>query len=470
MCALKQRQRWSSIWTACKEAIGGTDRDFTQEPLKRAMFLLAVPMVLEMMMESIFAVVDMFFVSRLGAEAVATVGITEALMTIVYAVGGGLATATTAIVSRRIGEGNHEKASSAGMQAIYAGMLVSLVIAVPGVIFAGDILEAMGGTSVMVNEMSGYTSLLLGGNVVIMMLFIINAIFRSSGDAAISMRVLFVANLINMALDPLFIRGIGPIEGLGVKGAAVATTTGRGIAVIYQIYVLFRGKRRVCPSIQQMVPDLRQMVMLMKLALGGIGQSVITTSSWILLMRIIAGFGSSVVAGYTIAIRVIVFSILPSVGLSNAASTLVGQNLGAGRPDRAQKAVYITAIANMIMMGLISVLFIVTPMTFIRLFADDGALAMQAQESLRVISYGFVFYGLGMVMTQTMNGAGDTYTPTLINLFCFWVLEIPLAWYLSRHTALHESGVYYAITFAESIMALAGLVVIRKGKWKLQKV
>lgn len=434
------------------------------------MFLLAVPMVLEMMMESIFAVVDMFFVSRLGAEAVATVGITEALMTIVYAIGGGLATATTAIVSRRIGEGNHEKASSAGMQAIYAGMLVSLFIAVPGVIFAANILEIMGGTSVMVHEMSGYTALLLGGNIAVMLLFIINAIFRSSGDAAISMRVLFLANLINMVLDPLFILGIGPLEGMGVKGAAVATTTGRSIAVIYQLYVLFRGRRRVCPSLQQMVPDLKQMGTLMKLALGGIGQSIITTSSWILLMRIVAGFGSSVVAGYTIAIRVIVFSILPSVGLSNAASTLVGQNLGAGRPDRAQKAVYITAVVNMIMMGLISILFIATPMTFIRLFADDGALAMQAQESLRVISYGFIFYGLGMVMTQTMNGAGDTFTPTLINLFCFWALEIPLAWYLSRFTALHESGVYYAITFAESIMALAGLVVIRKGKWKLQKV
>lgn len=470
MCALKNRQRWSSIWSACKEAIGGTDRDFTQEPIKRAMFLLAVPMVLEMMMESIFAVVDMFFVSRLGAEAVATVGITEALMTIVYAIGGGLATATTAIVSRRIGEGNHEKASSAGMQAIYAGMLVSLFIAVPGVIFAANILEIMGGTSVMVHEMSGYTALLLGGNIAVMLLFIINAIFRSSGDAAISMRVLFLANLINMVLDPLFILGIGPLEGMGVKGAAVATTTGRSIAVIYQLYVLFRGRRRVCPSLQQMVPDLKQMGTLMKLALGGIGQSIITTSSWILLMRIVAGFGSSVVAGYTIAIRVIVFSILPSVGLSNAASTLVGQNLGAGRPDRAQKAVYITAVVNMIMMGLISILFIATPMTFIRLFADDGALAMQAQESLRVISYGFIFYGLGMVMTQTMNGAGDTFTPTLINLFCFWALEIPLAWYLSRFTALHESGVYYAITFAESIMALAGLVVIRKGKWKLQKV
>ena len=470
MCALKQRRRWSSIWSVCREAIGGTDRDFTQEPLKRAMFLLAVPMVLEMMMESIFAVVDMFFVSRLGAEAVATVGITEALMTIVYAIGGGLATATTAIVSRRIGEGDHVKASSAGMQAIYSGLLVSLAIAVPGMMYAGDILEAMGGTSVMVNEMSGYASLLLGGNVVIMLLFIINAIFRSSGDAAISMRVLFLANLINIVLDPLFIFGIGPIEGMGVKGAAVATTTGRGIAVLYQLYILFKGKRRICPGMKQLAPDLNQMALLMKLALGGIGQSIITTSSWILLMRIIAGFGSSVVAGYTIAIRVIVFSLLPSVGLSNAASTLVGQNLGAGKPERAQKAVYITAMVNMIMMGLISILFITTPMTFIRLFAGDGALALQAQDSLRVISYGFVFYGLGMVMTQTLNGAGDTFTPTLINLFCFWALEIPLAWYLSKHTGLQESGVYYAITIAESIMALIGLAVFRKGRWKLQKV
>ncbi len=470
MCALKQRRRWSSIWSVCREAIGGTDRDFTQEPLKRAMFLLAVPMVLEMMMESIFAVVDMFFVSRLGAEAVATVGITEALMTIVYAIGGGLATATTAIVSRRIGEGDHVKASSAGMQAIYSGLLVSLAIAVPGMMYAGDILEAMGGTSVMVNEMSGYASLLLGGNVVIMLLFIINAIFRSSGDAAISMRVLFLANLINIVLDPLFIFGIGPIEGMGVKGAAVATTTGRGIAVLYQLYILFKGKRRICPGMKQLAPDLNQMALLMKLALGGIGQSIITTSSWILLMRIIAGFGSSVVAGYTIAIRVIVFSLLPSVGLSNAASTLVGQNLGAGKPERAQKAVYITAMVNMIMMGLISILFITTPMTFIRLFAGDGALALQAQNSLRVISYGFVFYGLGMVMTQTLNGAGDTFTPTLINLFCFWALEIPLAWYLSKHTGLQESGVYYAITIAESIMALIGLAVFRKGRWKLQKV
>jgi putative MATE family efflux protein len=464
------RLNYGEIWRDLKEAIAGTERDFTQEPLGRAMFLLAVPMVLEMAMESIFAVVDIFFVSRLGAEAVATVGITESLMTIIYAIGGGFATATTALVSRRIGEKQPGKASIAAVQAIYTGIFVSMLIAVPGMYFARDILRLMGGTSTMVNQMSGYTTIMLAANGVIMLLFIINAVFRSSGDAAISMRILFIANVINMILDPCLIFGLGPFPELGVMGAAVATTSGRSIAVIYQFWLLFAGRRRVKLSVRELSPDWKVMWSLIKLSMGGIGQSLIATSSWIFMVRIISGFGSVVVAGYTIAIRVVIFSLLPCWGLSNAASTLVGQNLGANRPDRAQRSVKITAVVNMIFMGIISIFFIAWPQFFVHLFVDGNPVSGYAMESLRIISYGFVFYGLGMTMVQSMNGAGDTFTPTIINFFCFWLLEIPLAWMLAKHTGMHEKGVFIAIVIAESVMAITGFLVFRRGKWKTEKV
>jgi putative MATE family efflux protein len=458
------------LWLDLKEAIAGTERDFTKEPMGRAMFLLAVPMVLEMFMESVFAIVDIFFVSSLGSDAVATVGLTESLMTIIYAIGGGFAAATTALISRRIGEKQAEKASISAVQAIYTGLFFSSLIAVPGFIFAQDVLSLMGGNTNMVLNMSGYTSVMLSANGVIMLLFIINAVFRSSGDAAISMRVLFIANLINILLDPCFIFGLGPFPQLGIEGAAVATTLGRGIAVIYQFYLLFAGRRRIHISSKQLIPDWAVMWSLVKLSLGGIGQSLITTSSWIFMVRIISGFGSSIVAAYTIAIRIIIFSLMPPWGLSNAAATLVGQNLGASKPERAEQAIYMAAILNVTFMGLISLLFIFSPQYFVQAFMHGMPVSLDAINCLRTISYGFVFYGLGMVMVQSLNGAGDTVTPTIINFFCYWMIEIPLAWLLSSGTGLHEQGVYISIVVAESIMAITGLLIIRKGKWKTNKI
>jgi putative MATE family efflux protein len=463
-------EQLQQIWSDLKEAIAGTDRDFTKEPMGRAMFLLAVPMVLEMFMESVFAIVDIFFVSHLGSDAVATVGLTESLMTIIYAIGGGFAAATTALISRRIGEKKPEKAAVSAIQAIYTGLFFSILIAIPGFIFSHDMLGLMGGNENMVNNMAGYTSIMLSANGVIMLLFIINAVFRSSGDAAISMRILFIANLINVMLDPCFIFGWGPFPKLGVEGAAVATTIGRGTAVIYQFYLLFAGKRRIHISFNQLSPEWKVIWSLVKLSMGGIGQSLITTSSWIFMVRIIAGFGSSVVAAYTIAIRIIIFALMPPWGLSNAAATLVGQNLGADKPERAERAIYMAAILNICLMGLISLFFIFSPQYFVQAFMHGKAVSLDAVICLRIISYGFVFYGLGMVMVQSLNGAGDTVTPTIINFFCFWMIEIPLAWVLSSRTDLHEQGVYFSIVIAESIMATTGLVIIRKGKWKTKRV
>ncbi|MCD4682969.1 MAG: MATE family efflux transporter [Bacteroidales bacterium] len=453
-----------------KEAIAGTEQDFTTGSLKRAIFLLSVPMVLEMVMESIFAVVDIYFVSRLGAEAVATVGITESLVTIVYAIGIGLSMATTALVSRRIGEKNPEGAAKAAFQSIITGLFVSLLIAIPGIIYASKLLQVMGASEEIYANMSSYTAIMLGGNAVIMLLFIINAVFRSAGDAAISMRVLWVANIINLILDPMLIFGIGPFPELGVMGAAVATNIGRGLAVIYQFYLLFKGNGRVKLLVSHISVHLQTIRSLLKLSVGGIGQNVIAMSSWIGLVRIISEFGSEAIAGYTIAIRIIVFSLLPSWGISNAAATLVGQNLGAKKPGRAEKAVWAVGKVNMASMGIISVILILFPSAFIRLFIDDPAVIFSGAASLRILAYGFILYGLGMVMVQALNGAGDTLTPTKINFFCFWLLEIPLAYFLALSLGIGETGVYYSIVIAESVMTIAAAWYFKRGKWKLKEV
>ena len=453
-----------------KEAIAGTDQDFTTGSLGRAIFLLSVPMVLEMMMESIFAVVDIFFVSRLGAGAVATVGITESLMTIIYSIGGGLATATTALVSRRIGEKHPEGASVVAFQSILAGIGISLLIAIPGFIFARKILALMGAEPEIANSYSVFTQIMLGGNIVITLLFIINSIFRSAGDAAISMRVLVLANLINMILDPLLIFGLGPLPALGIAGAAVATTTGRGLAVIYQFYLLFNGKGRVKLSIEHLKFDFPVMKKLIRLAMGGMGQSLIATSSWVLLVRILANFGSAVVAGYTIAIRIVFFSLLPSFGISNATATLVGQNLGSEKPDRAEKAAWVTGVINTILLGIIGVIFIIIPSYFISIFISQEDVIYAGAEALRIMSYGFLAYGFGMVMVNVLNGAGDTATPTKINFFCYWLLELPLAYLLAIPLNLREDGVFYSILIAETAMTAASLVIFRRGKWKGRKV
>lgn len=464
------RKRFKQISRDIREAIAGTEQDFTSGSLKRAIFLLAVPMVLEMAMESVFAIVDIFFVSRLGADAVATVGITESLITIVYAIGFGLSMATTALVSRRIGEKNKEGAARSAFQAIITGIAVSLLIAIPGILFSKDLLRLMGASEEIYTTMWIYPSIMLGGNTVIMLLFIINAIFRSAGDAAISMRVLWMANLINLVLDPLLIFGIGPFPELGLVGAAVATTTGRGLAVMFQFYLLFKGKGRIKLVARKLRFRMGMILQILKLSLGGIGQNLISTSSWIGLVRIISEFGSEAIAGYTIAIRIIVFSLLPSWGISNAASTLVGQNLGARNPERAEKSVWAVGKINMILMGVIGIILILFPETFINFFTSEKQVVDSGIISLRIISFGFVSYGLGMVLIQALNGAGDTVTPTKINFFAFWLLEIPLAYLLALKLGFGETGVYFSIVIAETMLVLIAIWFVKKGKWKLKEI
>lgn len=463
-------QKTGNLLSDIKEAVSGTEQDFTEGRLRRAILILSIPAVLEMIMESVFVIVDIYFVSKLGADAVATVGLTESLITVVYAISLGLATATTSMVSRRIGEKNPEKASYTAVQAILTGFVVSLMIAIPGALLSGKLLELMGASSLIVDEMSEYTRIMIGGNTVIMMLFIINAIFRSAGDAAIAMRVLWIGNIINIILDPCLIFGIGPFPELGVAGAAIATTTGRGIAVLYQFYLLFFGKKRIRISFRHFTINISIISRLVKISLGSIGQNLIGTSSWIALVRIISVFGSEIVAGYTIGIRIVSFVLLPSWGLSNAASTLVGQNLGARKPDRAERAVMITGWVNMILLGIVGLVLVIFPAFFISLFINDPSVLGPGVECLRIVSIGFVAYGFGMVLVNSFNGAGDTTTPLKINIFAFWMIEIPLAWILAFKSGMGEKGVFTAIVIAESLMTITAYLVFRRGKWKLKEV
>lgn len=466
----QNKTQLKSIWSTLKESIKGSSQDFTKIPLKKAVFLLAVPMVLEMVMESIFAVVDIFFVTKLGADAVAAVGITESLMTIIYAIAFGLAMGTTALVSRRIGEKNNKEASKEGLQAIITGVIIAFLIAFPGAIFAKDLLRLMGASSTILSEHSSYTTIMFGGNIVIMLLFINNAIFRGAGDAAIAMRMLWIANGLNIILDPLLIFGIGPFPEMGVAGAAIATNIGRGTAVAFQLYILFRGKSRISFNNIPIIIEGKRIMHLFNLSIGGIGQMLIATSSWVFLVRILSTFGSEVVAGYTIAIRILLFSLLPSWGLSNAASTLVGQNLGAKEPERAEKAVWGVAKFNMIFLGIISIIFILMPVAFVQLFTNDAELIRIGKNCLQIVAFGFIFYGLGMVMIQAFNGSGDTRTPTKVNFIAFWLLEIPLAYMLANYTGMQQNGVFYSIIIAETVLTLLALYYFRKGNWKLQKV
>jgi putative MATE family efflux protein len=421
-------------------------------------------------MESIFVIVDIYFVSKLGANAVATVGITESMVTIIYAIAIGLGMATTSMVSRRIGEKNPDAASVAAFQAILTGIVVSVIIGLPGALYSKKLLGLMGASKQIVDSMSGYTSIMLGGNIVIMMLFIINAIFRSAGDAAVAMKVLWIGNIINIILDPCLIFGLGPFPHMGVAGAAIATSIGRGTAVMVQFYLLFFGKKRIRLSTAHLLVDFRIMVKLLKLAFGSIGQNLIGTTSWIALVRILSIFGSEVVAGYTIALRIIGFTLLPSWGISNAASTLVGQNLGAKKPDRAEKAVWVTGYINMILLGVIGLILILFPGTFIRIFINNENVIKSGILGLRIVSIGYIAYGFGMVLVNSFNGAGDTSTPLKINIFAFWCIEIPLAWFLAMKAGLNEEGVFISIVVAESLMTIIAWIVFRRGKWKLKEV
>ncbi len=461
---------YKTLWLDIKEAIAGTERDFTETSLGKAIFILAVPMVLEMLMESIFAIVDIFFVSRLGANAVATVGLTESAMTIIYAIGMGLAMATTALVSRRIGEKKKKEAGEVAFQAIFMAVIVAVIIAIPGVIFAREFLQLMGATDEVIEQGYMYPAIMFGGNMIIMILFIINAVFRSSGDAAISMRVMWLANIINIILDPLLIFGYGPFPELGLEGAAIATTIGRGTAVLYQFYLLWSGKYRIRLYWDNIKLKFSVMWKLLKISGGGILQNLIATSSWIFLMRIIAVFGPDVIAGYTIAIRIIIFPLLLAWGLSNAAATLVGQNLGAKQPEQAEKSVWITGYANMVFMGIIGLFFVFIPEFWIGIFVDEGAVLTNGVLALRIISIGFLCYALGMVLMQSFNGSGDTITPSKINFFSFWLFEIPLAYVLAIPLNMGLTGAAIAIVSAETLLTFLAFILFRQGKWKLREV
>src|SRR6516162_2771323 len=430
----------ASFWSSIREALRGSHQDFTQGNLNRAIVLLAIPMVMEMVLESLFAVVDVFWVGRLGAEAVATVGLTESLLSVIFAVGFGLGLSTTAMVARRIGEKDAPGAAVAGVQAIVLGLTTSLLIGVPCWIYAPRLLEVMGASPAMVASGAGYTRIALGGCGAVLMLFLNNAIFRGAGDAAVAMRLLWVSNIINLALDPCLIFGLGPFPRLGVTGAAAATFTGRSIGVLYQFYRLARGTERLRIGVRQMRLNLSVMLRLIRVSSTGILQFAIAHTSWIGLVRIVSVFGSAALAGYAIAIRILIFAILPSWGLSNAAATLVGQNLGAKQPERAQMSVWRTGFYNMLFLGFIGVIFLVFATPIIRLFSNDPVVVPLAATCLRILSYGNIGYAYGMVMLQAFNGAGDTVTPTYVHFFGFWIVEIPLAYFLAITAHIGANG------------------------------
>ena len=470
MSHASESPRLPGVLATIREALRGAHGDFTEGPVGRAVVLLAIPMVLEMALESVFAVVDVFWVSKLGAAAVATVGLTESILAILYALAIGLAMAATATVARRIGERDRERAARTAVQAIVLGVLIAVPLGVLGALLAPRLLGWMGAAPDVVASGWKFTAVMLGGNIVIVLLFLINAIFRGAGDAAIAMRVLWLANAINLVLDPCLIFGWGPFPALGVTGAAVATTTGRGIAVLVQLAALARGTGRIAIRREHLRLDPKTMLALLKLSGAAIFQSLIGTASWIGLVRILSSFGSAALAGYTIAIRIVIFGLLPSWGMSNAAATLVGQNLGAKKPDRAARSVFLAGLYNMTFLGVVGLCFFLFSHGLVGLFTSDPAIAPVAADGLRIIAAGFLFYAWGMVLVQSFNGAGDTWTPTVINFFVFWLWEIPLAWVLAVRLGLGPRGIFYAITIAFSTLAVVGGLLFRRGKWKEKKV
>lgn len=457
-------------WRDVRAALAGKEQDYTQAPLNRAIVLLAIPMVLEMCMESLFGIVDIFFVARLGTEATAAVGVTETLMTVLYAVAMGIALATTAMVARRTGEKDEDGASRAAVQAIILGIAAAVAVGVPAVWRAPELLQLMGADPAVVERGSGYTRLVTGSSISVMLLFLINAIFRGAGDAAIAMKVLWFANGLNLVLDPILIFGLGPVPAMGVAGAGLATLIGRSAGVAMQLFVLFGGKGRIALKPRHWQVDWPVLRRLSRVSSTGMLQFLIAHASWIALVRIIAISGAAALAGYAIAIRIVIFSLLPAWGLSNAAATLVGQNLGARRPDRAESSVWRTGVFNMVFLGLVGVALIVFPEPLVRLFAREPDVVMHAVNCLRIVSYGYAFYALGMVLVQAFNGAGDTITPTFINLGIYWALQLPLAWLLAIHYGWGAKGAFWAIPAAEGALTITGWLIFRRGKWKVQKI
>ncbi|WP_299534448.1 MATE family efflux transporter [Ulvibacterium sp.] len=451
-------------------AVTGKETEFTTGSIRKAIFMLSIPMILEMMMESIFAIVDIAYVSQVSVNAVATIGLTESVITLVYAVAIGLSMAATAVVARRIGEQDIQGARQSAVQAILLGILVAVLVGIIGFLYAREILALMGAEQDLIDEGYGYTKWLIGGNITILLLFLINAIFRGAGDASIAMWTLVLSNGLNIILDPIFIFGLGPIPEFGVMGAAIATNIGRGTAVLFQLGILFFGWGRIKLVAKDIVLNLKVMFNLVKVSLGGIAQFLIGTSSWVFLMRIISEFGSEVLAGYTIAIRVMLFTLMPSWGMSNAAATLVGQNLGAKQPDRAETSVWKTGKYNAYFMALVSIIYLLFAKTIVGWFNDNPVVVENGGLCLQIIAAGYIFYAYGMVITQAFNGAGDTGTPTKINFMSFWLFQLPVA-YLGAFTFnLGATGVFIAITTAEVLLAIIAIVWFKKGNWKRVEV
>ncbi len=453
-----------------RQAINGEEQDFTTGGIDRAIVLLAIPMILEMAMESLFAVVDAFFVSKISVQAVATVGLTESVMALVYSIAIGLSSAATAMVARRIGEGNPKAASQAGAQVILIGLGVSVLIAIPGYFFAENILHVMSSDPTLAANGQQFTRLMLTANLPVLFLWMLNGVFRGAGDAATAMRALWLANAVNIILCPMLIFGWGPFPALGLLGSAVATTIGRSIGVVYQLWKLFGVGKILHVRLAYLRPDPRIIWRQIIIAAGSTGQYLIASASWIFLASILGQISTAVTAGYTIAIRLIIFAILPSWGMANAAATLVGQNLGAGQPDRAERSAWRAGHINFFFMAFIAILYVSAAPQLIRLFTQEPDAVAAGSFALRIIAGGYVFYGYGMILAQAINGAGDTRTPTILNFICFWLLEMPLAWLLALYFDWGQTGVYTSVVIAESCLALGAIWLFRQGRWKLAKV
>lgn len=447
-------------------ALRGEEQDITNLPIKRAILLLSIPMVLEMMMESLFAIVDVFFVARLGINAVATVGLTESVMMLVYSLAIGLSAAATAMVARRIGEGDKESAATAAAQSIWIGLILAVILGISGYLYSPQILAMLGGDAQLIREGQGYTRIMFAGNITIMMLFLLNAIFRGAGDAALAMRSLWLANGINIVLDPCLIMGLGPFPEMGIEGAAIATLIGRGTGVLYQVYHLFGGKNIIQMGRRHLIFVRNVMIRLLNVAWNGAAQYLIASASWIFLVRIIADFGPSALAGYTISIRVIIFTILPAWGIANAASTLVGQHLGAKQPQQAERAAWLASRYTMYFMLIVAIIYISLAAPIISFFDASPEVVRVGVQSLQIISMGYIFFAYGMVLSQAFNGAGDTRTPMILNLISFWMVEIPLAWFLATGLEWGPKGVFIAVAVAESLVAILCILIFKKGRWK----
>ncbi len=450
-----------------RESLRDAERDYTRGPIGRALGLLAIPMMLEMSMESVFAIVDIAFVSALGTDAIAAVGITEAVVTVLFAVAIGLSTGVTAMVARRVGAGNAPAATRAVGQALWIGALVSLVFGCTGIVFATDILGLMGASETVVESGRGYTTVLLGGSFSIIYLFLLNAAFRGAGDAGVALRSLWLANGLNIILDPCLIFGLGPFPEMGVTGAAVATTIGRSCGILYQLWYLFGPRGQLTFRWSHLRPDTRLARRMLIISFGGIGQFLISTTSWIVIMRIVALYGSTAIAAYTIALRLLEFVWLPAWGLGNAAATLVGQSLGAGRPLRAEKSAWLAARYNVIFLSTVGISVVLTAPQIAGAFSSEVAVITVTTDCLRILGIGFPIYAVGMILTQTLNGAGDTKTPLRLNFVCFWLIQIPLAYYLASVALFGPNGVFLAIVVSECLLTLLTVVVFRQGKWKL---